>query len=185
MAANRSQQIAERAQGDGQAISLSNLQITTGYLDPDYQLIQHHELTRGETGLLRVFSLIPKTNAKESFEARVDDGGPGRRRQPELDIDIKGAGRAAERDFKSSRNGYIGHHNNRSPDPDRRIYDVEIATPAGKVFEGEVAFSVTFSVAASMSATSTLSADAGIRRASFFERNKLFGALHQTLRKFF
>jgi coenzyme PQQ precursor peptide PqqA len=71
-------------QGDGQASSLSNLQITTQHLDADYQLLKD-DLTRGETGLLRVFSLIPKTAGKPSFAARVDDGSPGKRRPPELD----------------------------------------------------------------------------------------------------
>jgi hypothetical protein len=86
---NRSEQIAARAQGDGQARSLSNLQITERHLDPDYQLLGH-DLTRGETGLLRVFSLIPKTVGKPRFEVRVDDGSPGKRKPPELDVDIKG-----------------------------------------------------------------------------------------------
>src|SRR5258708_3312440 len=137
-------------QGDGQASSLSNLQITKQHLDPDYQLLKH-DLTRGETGLLRVFSLIPQTAGKPSFAARVDDGSPGKRRPPELDIDIKDVTEAIERDFKANRNGYFGHHPDRSLNQNQRIFDVEIGTLAGKVFAGKGSFNVAFSVAVSFS----------------------------------
>ena len=102
--------------GDGQARSLSNLKVTHFHLDSDYE-VQTHDLTRGETGLLRVVSLIPKTAGKPSFDARVDDGSSGKRRDPELDIDIKGVSDAIAKDFKAGRNGYVGHHTNRSPTP--------------------------------------------------------------------
>ena len=42
---NRAKQIEDRARGDGQARTLSNLRITPCYLDPDYQVITH-DLTR-------------------------------------------------------------------------------------------------------------------------------------------
>ena len=166
---NRSKQIADRAQGDGQARILSNLQITTLHLDPDYHVVTY-DLTRGETGLLPVFSLVPKTTGKPSFKARVDDGSPGNRRQPELDIDIEGVSTAIQRDFKANRNGYIGHHTNRSPNPDQRIYEVEIATPTGKVFDGDVSFNATFSVGVFMSGESTLTLNATVIRATAFRQ---------------
>jgi hypothetical protein len=166
---NRSEQIADRAQGDGQARILSNLQITTRHLDPDYHVVTY-DLTRGETGLLPVFSLVSRTTEKPSFKARVDDGSPGNRRQPELDIDIEGVNTAIERDFKANRNGYIGHHTNRSPNPDQRIYEVEIATPTGKVFDGDVSFNAMFSVGVTMSVTSTLTVDATVIRAIRFRQ---------------
>jgi hypothetical protein len=56
-------------------------------------------LTHGETGLLRVFSLIPNTASKPRFAARVNDGSPGKRRPPELDVDIKNVTKAIEGDF--------------------------------------------------------------------------------------
>jgi hypothetical protein len=49
--------------GRGEAANLSNLKITTRYLDSDYEIINEN-LTRGETGLLKVFSLIPKQGRK-------------------------------------------------------------------------------------------------------------------------
>ena len=97
----RKKQVDDRAQGDGQVRNLSNLQIMPLHLDPDYQLISH-DLTRGETGWLRVFSLVPKTAGKPSFDARVDDGNPGKRKEPELDIDIKEVTASIERKFKAT-----------------------------------------------------------------------------------
>lgn len=137
--------MADRDQptGDGQARSLSNLEVTHSQLDSDYD-VRMHDLARGETGLLRVFSLVPKTGGKPSFEARVDDGSSEKRRDPELDFDIKGVSAAIESDFKAERNGYFGHHTNKRSTPDLRIFDVEIATPAGKVFEGTVSFNANF-----------------------------------------
>jgi hypothetical protein len=166
---NRSKQIATRAQGDGQARILSNLQITIRHLDADYHVVTC-DLTRGETGLLPVFSLVPKTTGKPSFQARLDDGSPGNRRQPELDIDIEGVSAAIKRDFKANRNGYIGHHTNRSPNQDQRIYEVEIATPTGKVFDGDVSFNATFSVGVTLSVSSTQTANAIVIRATRFRQ---------------
>jgi hypothetical protein len=183
---SRSRQIAERAQGDGQARSLSNLRITSRHLDSDYQLVQH-DLTRGQTGLLRVFSLVPKTAGKPTFEARVDDGSPGSRRDPELDIDIRGVPDAASRDFKRNRNGFGGHHTNRSPDATHRVFDLDIDTPAGSIFEGEGSFNAEFSVAVLMTTASAVTADAVVIRASRTKRlcirlTKLFRKLFARLR---
>jgi hypothetical protein len=183
---SRTKQIAERTKGDGRASSLSNLQITAQQLEPDYQLLEHHDLTRGETGLLRVFSLIPKTAGKPSFAARVDDGSPGKRRQPELDIDMKDATKALERDFKANRNGYFGHHTDRSPNQNQRIFDVEVGTPAGKVFAGEVSFNVAFSVAISVSASSSVSVGATVNRANLLLRMRNFlSTIFEPLRRWF
>jgi hypothetical protein len=182
---NRTKQIGDHTQGDGQARSLSNLQITARHLDPEYQLLKH-DLTRGETGLLRVFSLISKTAGKPSFAARVDDGSPGKRRQPELDIDIKDSAAAHERDFKANRNGYFGHHTDRSPNQSQRIFVVEIGTPAGKVFAGEVSFNVAFSVAISVSAISSVSVSATVTRANLLLRMRNFlSKILETLRRWF
>jgi len=172
-------------QGDGQASSLSNLQITVQHSDPDYELLKH-DLTRGETGLLRVFSLIPKIAGKPSFAARVDDGSPGKHRPPELDIDIKDVTKAIERDFKANRNGYFGHHTDRSPNQNQRIFDVEIGTPAGKVFAGEVSFNVAFSVAISVSASSSVSVTATVNRANLLLRMRNFlSTIFESLRRRF
>ena len=73
--------------GRGEASHLSNLKITTRYLDSDYDILNKN-LSRSSTRYLRVFSLIPKTAGKPSFHARVDDGTPDNvKDDPELDID--------------------------------------------------------------------------------------------------
>jgi len=167
--ADRSKQIVDRAPGDGQARTLSNLQITTRYLNPDYEIISHH-LVRGETGLLRVFSLFSRDPGKPGFEARVDDGSPGRRRNPDLDFDITGASEAVQKDFKANRNGYVGHHSSRNPKPDQRIFHVQIGTPAGIVFDGDVSFNVAFSVSVTTAVNSTMTINANVIRATLMTR---------------
>jgi hypothetical protein len=167
--ANRRKQIVDRTQGDGQARTLSNLNINTRYLDPGYDIVRQ-DLVRGETGLLKVFSLLPRNPAQPSFEARVDDGSPGRRRDPELDFDIKGVSEVVQNDFKPSRNQYVGHHTSKSPNPNQRIFDVQIATPLGKVFDGEVSFNVAFSVSMAMTVTSNMICHAIVIRAPFRTR---------------
>jgi hypothetical protein len=110
--------------GRGEALNLSNLKIQTRSLDSDYQIVNEN-LARGETGLLKVFSLVPQqSTGKPGFEARIDDGNPRKRKEPELDIDIKGVPSGIERAFKGNRSGYLGHHTKRSPTPDSRIFDV-------------------------------------------------------------
>jgi len=168
--------------GDGQARTLGNLKITTRNIDPDYRVILH-DLTRGETGLLKVFSLMPNTAGKPSFEARLDDGSPGRRRPPDLDIDIRGVSNTIARDFKAERKGYVGHHADRSPNPNQRIFDVEIAIPAAKLFEGEVSFNVTFSMGISLSGRSTMTVNETVTKATIFTKVRNFlCALYRKLR---
>jgi hypothetical protein len=164
---NRSEQIANRAQPDGQATNLSNLQINERRLDADYE-IRKHNLARSEMGLLKVFDLVPRTAGKANFEARLDDGNPGKRREPELDFDITGVSDDIKTDFKRKepRLGYSGHHSDRSPNPNQRIYDVEIKGPWGTVFEGEVSLNATFSVGVSESITATATVDAVVIRAN-------------------
>ena len=125
-----------------------------------------HGLVRGETGYLPIFSLTPKTPGKPTFNARVDDGSPGNRKpEIDLDIDIEGVSVAVKRAFKARRHGYCGHHNDRSPDPAHRVYDVCVATPEGKVFVGTVSFNAAFAVGAVELMTATATCDATVIRA--------------------
>jgi hypothetical protein len=178
---DRKKQVANRAKGDGQARTLSNLKITTVHLAADYQIFPH-DLARGDTGLLKIFTLSSNAPGKPSFEARVDDGSPGKRKDPELDFDIRGVSAAIERYFKAGRKGYIGHHTNRSPNANQRIFDVDIKTPEGTIFEGEVSFNAAFSVSISMSINSTVSADAQVVRAGCFTRlRNIFSGLRRQI----
>ena len=149
--------------GRGEASNLSNLKITTRYLDSDYDILNEN-LTRTLTRHLKVFSLIPKTARKPSFHARVDDGTPDKVKDIELDIDIRGVSEDIVRDFRAGRNGYIGHHTDKSPSRAQRIFSVEISIPQDRVFEGDVFFNVTFSVAATITSTISDTADATVVR---------------------
>src|SRR5260370_37374236 len=93
---------------------------------------------------------MAKRAGKPSFHARVDDGSSDNPKETELDIDIKGVSDADRRDFKNDLNGYSGHHNDRSPSPSERIFEIKIATPKGRVFEGQVSFNATFSESIAM-----------------------------------
>jgi hypothetical protein len=147
------------SRGRGEASHLSNLKITTEFLDPDYDIVVE-DLTRSETRLLKVFSLLPKRPENASFHARIDDGSPDKRKEPDLDIDIRGVSSTIIRDFKADRNGYSGHHNDRSTSRTERIFEVEITTPGGRVFKGTVFFNGTFSVAINITSVASVAVDA-------------------------
>jgi hypothetical protein len=146
------------------ASTLSNLRVITRCLDPAYD-IEVHDLTRGDTGLLKVFSLTPKNQQQPHFMARIDDGNPGRRRDPELDIDIGGVSSKIKRDFNAKRNSYAGHRTDRSPNPEQRIFEVEIVVPSGIVFDGDVSFSAHFTMLLEAGLSSTVGVKTNVIRA--------------------
>jgi hypothetical protein len=148
----------------GEASHLSDLEVTNTYLNPDYKLTIE-DLTRGKTRLLKVFSLVSESEGAPSFHARMDDGGPDKTRDLELDIDIRNVSPTVARSFKAGRNGYKGHHNDRSSDRTRRIFDVEIIVPDGPVFRGQVSFNATFATSTSVAVASTVSVTADLVRA--------------------
>jgi len=114
----------------------------------------------------------------------VDDGSPGKRRSPELDIDIEAVTEAVERDFKANRNRYLGHHTSRSSNPDQRIFEVEIATPTGKLFEGEVSFNAAFSVGITVATSSAVTVDAHVIRPNRLTKMRnILWAVHDKARR--
>jgi len=66
---------------------------------------------------------------------------------PDLDMDIGRVSADVARDFKANRNGYSGHHTDRSHDLTERAFEVKIAVPSGTTFEGKVSMKVHFVVA--------------------------------------
>ena len=135
--------MATRTSRPDGAVHLSDVKVEELYLDPGYKL-ELHEARRGQTGLLQVFSLIPDDPQRPSFAARIDDGVPGRRSTPRLDIDIKGVTVEVERDFKANRNGYAGHHTDGSLTETERAFDVKVSVPSGTIFEGRVSVKANF-----------------------------------------
>ncbi len=147
------------------ATSLCNLKVTPRHMHPDYE-IQVHDLKRGETGLLKVFSLRPTNAQLPSFSARIDDGNSYRRKTPELDIDIEGVSNATKRHFKNNLNGYGGHHTDRSLGPEHRIFDVKIVIPSKTIFDGEVSFNVHFTMLIELGMYSSVGLEMSVTRAS-------------------
>jgi hypothetical protein len=129
------------------------------------KLFAKHGLVRGETGLLEVFSLVPNDVSLPRFRARIDDGNPGRRRDKELDIDIAGVSDKIKRDFNAKRNDYAGHHNDRSPSREQRVFEVKIVMPVGVVFDGDVSFSAHLTVLLEAGASSTVGIETNVIRA--------------------
>jgi hypothetical protein len=131
---DRHQKIARVANRSGRVFKVSNLEVNSNYIHSDYECEPCGGILT-DTGDLRVLKLVPKSGSGPYFTARWDQ-------KPEhLDIDMHGASKSAIGDFKNNRNGYSGHHTSRSTDPDKRIFDVKIETPAGVIFDGSVSFS--------------------------------------------
>lgn len=150
--------------GRGEAAQLSNLRITAQHTDPDYDFVCEN-LVRGETRYLGVFSLRPKNQGEPSFHARVDDGSAYKNKDPELDIDIKGVSRNVSKNFKAGRNGYSGHHTQRSPNRSERVFEVRITAAGRVVFEGVVSFSVSFAQSMPIGGSSNVTVSANVFRA--------------------
>lgn len=90
-----------------------------------------------DTGSLEVIRIAPKSGVGECFRARWDQA------RDALDIDMLGASRNATRKFNAHRDGYSGHHTNRSTIPGKRIFEVTIKAQDVVIFDGTVSFSIT------------------------------------------
>jgi len=144
----------------GMASSLTNFKFLIREIDPNYSISTNDDLRRGATGYLGVFSVMPNSASLPQFHGRIDDGNPGNRRQPELDIDIVGASNKAARYFKAGSNGYEGHHTDISPSAAARAFAIKIRLPGRLIFDGEVSFNAHFSVTVNAGAY-TLSGTSG------------------------
>jgi hypothetical protein len=155
--------MADRKRDDDRVTHIANLEVACDSLHSDSILERHNE-PRDETGLLRVFSLVPRNAETPKFIARIDDGSSGRRREPDLDIDINEVSEVIRRDFNAGRNGYAGHHTDRSPSRAERIFDVEVTLPDVIVFKGAVSFNVTWSVHAHVESQASVSVQTRVIR---------------------
>ena len=166
---NLSQHAQHRAQQRGITTSMietifdnADILVDTSQRVPvalDSMMKHPHDLKRSETGLLRMFALAPKTPGKPRFEARWDDGSPGNRNRADVDFDIEDVSKEIKRDFKRKAGGYCGHHTDKSPDQDNRVYEIEISTPQGTVFKGVIKFNVTYSVGVTEAASARVNVD--------------------------
>jgi len=115
----------------GRVSRISDLDVNPTVMNSDYKC-EPCDGILSKTGHLQILKLVSKSGDGPSFTARLDQG-------EKLDIDMHGA-RSAVRKFKSKKDGYEGHHTSRTTDPDKRIFDIKIQTPAGIIFEGTVSF---------------------------------------------
>lgn len=123
----------QRARSGGMVSSLTNFNPGTVYIDPDYD-IAPLSLVREANRLLPVFSLSPKSGIGPTFSARLDDGSSSNKGMPDLDIDIGGVSNTAVGHFRNCRNGYCGHHTDKSLGPTSRVFEVEIKIPDRLIF---------------------------------------------------
>jgi len=132
---DRQQKIEQIRKQSGRVSRVSTLEVNPTHVHLEYRLEPCNGILT-ETGKLEVLKLVPKSGVGPSFIARWDQ-------KPEhLDIDMHGASNSAISKFRNNKDG--GHHTNRTTDPDKRIFEVKIETPAGVIFDGTVSFSNTY-----------------------------------------
>jgi hypothetical protein len=133
---DRQQKIDRIANQSGRVSEVSNLEVNPNSFNQDYKQEQcDGRLT--ETGNLEVLKLVPISGSGPSFTARWDQ------KPDHLDIDMHCASNSAISKFRNNKGGYLGHHTRRTTDPDKRIFEVKIKTPAGAIFDGGISFSLT------------------------------------------
>jgi hypothetical protein len=132
------QQKIDQVKKTDRVSKVSNLVITPKYIDPEYRH-QPSACVETETGYLEILTIVPKNGSDPYFIGRWDQ-------KPEkLDLDIHRApSKSAVGHFRNSRNGYKGHHTDRSPNREQRIFEVLIEVPGRVIFDGEVSFSNTY-----------------------------------------
>ena len=155
---DRQQKINKVNNQDGRVSKVSNLEVQPTAIHPDYRS-EPCDGILSETGKLEVLKVVSKAGNGPYFIARWDH-------KPEhLDIDMHGASNSEIRKFKSNEDGFAGHHSRRVTDPDKRLFEIKIETPAGVIFDGTVSFSNTYEVIVAEKAEATVTVDAQVIRA--------------------
>lgn len=105
-----------------------NIELEIEYVDPHYTLEMSPVSPASETGLIRLFRLIPDNPSRPGFAARWDD------RRQTIDVDPDPLG-CIERDtWRGEKAGYCGHHPTRASEAPR-AYAINLHTPDGPVFK--------------------------------------------------
>jgi hypothetical protein len=123
---------------------LANLQLKTSgasvaclsarKVDPRYELSRKDFCLTSDTGHLELFRIEPVRSGLPAFSARWDQ------KADMIDIDLDGDA-ASRRAFKKGIHGYRGHHAHIASDSPR-IYEIDLHTPEGHVFNGMIALIV-------------------------------------------
>ena len=154
---DRKQKIQKLSNQD-KVSKISDLHLEIKYIDPRYKLEPCDGII-GETGKLEVLKLVADLIKEPYFVARWDQ------RAEHLDIDMKNATKVAVRKFKNGIDGYAGHHTDRTINPKRRVFEINIGIPERAIFHGEVSFSNTYDAHICMHAHATMTTDATVIRA--------------------
>lgn len=114
-----------------------SINVEEEYRDGAFEIEAFPESQRKPNGLLPVFSLRSSENAQE-FVCRWDQN-------PEvIDIDMYENGKIVA-EFKSEKNGYVGHHTVRvSQDP--RRFRVDIQIPGQVIFQGYATLNISHTI---------------------------------------
>jgi hypothetical protein len=150
--------VDRRRKINGQVSKVDNLKVNPAIMHPDYKS-EPCDGIRSETGKLEILKVVPKSGGGPSFIARWDQ------KPAHLDIDMHGASPSAIRKFKNNKGGYSGHHTSRTADPDKRLFDINIQTPLGTIFDGTVSFSNAYGVMAAIEQGSAVTVHTRVIRA--------------------
>jgi hypothetical protein len=128
---------------DGKVFEIFNVEIDVAYLNAYYAVSKQSTNEISSTGRLGVFE-IASSKGGPSFLARWDGGsrGEGKKEKYDLDIDIEGVPAEERIRFKNGRGGYSGHHTTKVASDAGHAYQVFLRTPAERIFEGSVRFSL-------------------------------------------
>lgn len=142
------------------ALGSHNINVATEFLSADYKEPEFEPIaTVGDTGLLRLMRIEPRTPGLPAFSVRWDQ------KEDSINVDLVGESEDALY-FSKGRAGYCGHKTNRiSENP--RTQEIDIDTPiTGPVFKGAMALNIQFglSLAGSLSMKAEFEAHAEVIR---------------------
>lgn len=162
---DRQQKIERVKNQHGGVSKISNLEVNTNYIHPDYA-VEPCDGVRGETGKLEILRFVSDGNSYPYFIGRWDQA------TEHLDIDMHAASNTAKRKFKKEIEGFLGHHPNRNADPNKRTFEMRIETPSiGLIFDGDVSFANTFEERAELKAEAKVSFGMRVIRAKGVDMN--------------
>jgi hypothetical protein len=152
---------------DGKAFGTNLVTVEEGYVvHSDYELALLSFADIGETGLLKVFEVTPNGTGKPGFVGRWDE------KKNRLDVDITGVTEEVTRLFQKGRQGYLGHHPDPLPGPERRFPVVLRVPDAGMVFSGVLSFGLRRKLALGLAAQAEVGFSAELIRPDETNQNR-------------
>ena len=122
----------------GKALKVNNLVVEKGYISDEYRIEKDLAPTT-ETGHLEVLRLIRRDGKGPDFSARWDH-----LNDKVLKFDMCNASQSQKKKFRNGLSGYAGHHNEKSADPNKRVFEIKICARTEDIFIGTASLSLTF-----------------------------------------